>query len=30
MQNPDIRPLPDREPAEAWVRDEASSSIPDA
>jgi hypothetical protein len=30
MQNPDIRPLPDREPAEAWVYDEASSSIPDA
>jgi hypothetical protein len=30
MQNPDIRPLPESEPTEAWVRDEASSSIADA
>jgi hypothetical protein len=30
MQNPDIRPLPDEEPADAWRRDEAGSSIADA
>jgi hypothetical protein len=30
MQNPDIRPVPDDQPADAWVRDEASSSIADA
>ncbi len=30
MQNPDIRPLPESEPTEAWLRDEASSSIADA
>ena len=27
MQNPDIQPLPEGEPAEAWARDDASSSI---
>jgi len=30
MQNPDIRPLPENESAQAWARDEASSSIADA
>jgi hypothetical protein len=30
MQNPDVRPLPDEEPTEAWVRDEAGSRIADA
>jgi hypothetical protein len=30
MQNSDIRPLPDEEPVEAWVRDEAGSRIADA
>jgi hypothetical protein len=30
MQNPDIRPLPDDEPANAWARDEAGSRIADA
>ena len=30
MQNPDIRPLPDDDPAQAWMRDEASSRIADA
>jgi hypothetical protein len=30
MQNPEIRPLPEKDPAEAWARDEASSSIADA
>lgn len=29
MQNPEIRPLPQREPAEAWAQDEAGSSIAD-
>jgi hypothetical protein len=30
MQNPDIRPLPDDDHAQAWARDEASSHIADA
>jgi len=30
MQNPDIRPLPENEPAQAWERDEAGSRIADA
>ena len=30
MQNPDIRPVPESEPAEAWERDEAGSRIADA
>jgi hypothetical protein len=30
MQNPDIRPVPDNEPAQAWERDEAGSRIADA
>ena len=30
MQNPDVRPLPDEEIAQAWVRDEAGSRIADA
>ncbi len=30
MQNPEVRPLPDEEPADTWVRDEASSRIADA
>jgi hypothetical protein len=30
MQNPDIRPLPENESAQAWARDEASSHIADA
>jgi hypothetical protein len=30
MQNPDILPVPESEPTEAWVHDEASSSIADA
>jgi hypothetical protein len=30
MQNPDVRPLPDEEPTQAWVRDEAGSRIADA
>ena len=30
MQNPDVRPLPDEDPAQAWVRDEAGSRIADA
>ncbi|MGH9684965.1 MAG: hypothetical protein ACRD4S_15300 [Candidatus Acidiferrales bacterium] len=30
MQNPEVRPLPDEEPADAWMRDEASSRIADA
>lgn len=29
-QNPDIRPLPDEESAEVWLRDEAESRIADA
>jgi hypothetical protein len=30
MQNPDVRPLPDEDPTQSWVRDEASSRIADA
>jgi hypothetical protein len=30
MQNPDDRPIPDEDPAQAWMRDEASSRIADA
>jgi hypothetical protein len=30
MQNPDVRPLPDEDPTQAWVRDEAGSRIADA
>ena len=30
MQNPDIRPVPDEEPAGIWARDEAGSRIADA
>lgn len=30
MQNPDVRPLPEEDPAQAWMRNEASSSIADA
>ncbi|HKV80572.1 MAG TPA: hypothetical protein VJP02_20645 [Candidatus Sulfotelmatobacter sp.] len=30
MQNPEIRPLPEDDPAQAWVRDEAGSRIADA
>jgi hypothetical protein len=30
MQNPEIQPQPEGEPSDAWVRDEASSSIADA
>jgi hypothetical protein len=30
MQNPDIRPVPESEPAQAWERDEAGSRIADA
>jgi hypothetical protein len=30
MQNPDIRPFPENEPAQAWERDEAGSRIADA
>lgn len=30
MQNPEVRPLPDEEPTQAWVRDEAGSRIADA
>ena len=30
MQNPDIRPVPENEPAQAWERDEADSRIADA
>lgn len=30
MQNPDVRPLPDDDPAQVWLRDEASSRIADA
>lgn len=30
MQNPEIRPLPDEGPANAWPRDDASSRIADA
>ena len=30
MQNPDIRPVPENEPAQAWEHDEAGSRIADA
>jgi hypothetical protein len=30
MQNPDIRPVPETEPAQVWERDEAGSRIADA
>jgi hypothetical protein len=30
MQNPEIRPSPDEQPADAWERDQASSRIADA
>ena len=30
MQNPDVRPSPDEDPAEAWLHDEAGSRIADA
>jgi hypothetical protein len=30
MQNPDVRPVPESEPAQAWERDEAGSRIADA
>jgi hypothetical protein len=30
MQNPEIRPSPDEQPADAWARDQASSRIADA
>jgi len=30
MQNPDVRPVPEREAAEVWERDEAGSRIADA
>jgi hypothetical protein len=30
MQNPDIRPSPETDPVQAWVRDEAGSRIADA
>ena len=30
MQNPDVRPVPESEAAEAWERDEAGSRIADA
>ena len=30
MQNPDVCPLPDEDPAQSWVRDEAGSRIADA
>lgn len=30
MQNPEVRPLPDEDLVEAWVRDEAGSKIADA
>jgi hypothetical protein len=30
MDHPDVRPLPDEEPIEAWARDEAGSRIADA
>ena len=29
MQNPDVRPLPEKDPAEAWAHDEANSSVAD-
>jgi hypothetical protein len=30
MQNPDVCPLPDEDPTQSWVRDEAGSRIADA
>ena len=30
MQNPEIRPLPEEDPAQAWMRNEAGSRIADA
>src|SRR5215472_615196 len=30
MQNPDLSPLPDEDPAQSWLRDEAGSRIADA
>jgi len=30
MQNPEVRPLPDEGPEQAWMRDEAGSRIADA
>jgi hypothetical protein len=30
MQNPDVRPVAESEPAEAWEHDEAGSRIADA
>jgi hypothetical protein len=30
MQNPEVRPLPDEDPTQAWTRDEAGSRIADA
>jgi hypothetical protein len=30
MQNPDVCPLPDEDPAQSWLRDEAGSRIADA
>jgi hypothetical protein len=30
MQNPDVRPLPDEDQTQAWLRDEADSRIADA
>jgi hypothetical protein len=30
MQNPEVRPSPDDQPADAWARDQASSRIADA
>ena len=30
MQNPEVRPIPETDPAHAWAHDEASSSIADA
>ena len=30
MQNPEVRPLPDEDPEQAWMRDEAGSRIADA
>ena len=30
MQNPDVRPLPEEDPAQAWMRNEADSRIADA
>jgi len=30
MENPNIQPLPEKEPEQAWERDEAGSRIADA